>query len=228
MLFVAFSITLLGGFADVFCFSGNPTFSAEQKVTAISPFLIKDVTVDGGASIVEKNISADGTKVTFKVSFSAPGKATSTVTFKAPNPWPAGILPQDEIPHDDVIHEFTVIDVEKITYQKIKVYSKTISQPIFKDLPPEGDSYLKLHMGSEVKFKAVLIPVLTPFPSTFPLWSGTSGATGMGEEVTVTFGTASTNDTDFKVVKAGNKEENTLVCTYVLGNVIKLSPYISG
>ena len=112
MLFVAFSITLLGGFADVFCFSGNQTVSGEQKVTAISPFLIKDVTVDGGASIVEENISADGTTVTFKVSFSAPGKATSTVTFKAPVPFLAGTLPQDEIPPDDVTHEFTVVEID--------------------------------------------------------------------------------------------------------------------
>ena len=111
MLFVAFSINLLGGFADVLCFSGNQTVSGEHEA-AKPPFLIKDVTVDGGASIVEKNISADGTKVTFKVSFSTPGKATSTVTFKAPNPWPAGIPP--EIPPDDVTDEFTIVEVSSI------------------------------------------------------------------------------------------------------------------
>ena len=141
MLFVAFSITLLGGFADVFCFSGNPTFSAESKITAISPFLIKDVTVDGGASMVEKNISADGTKVTFKVSFSAPGKATSTVTFKAPNPWPAGIPP--EVPPDERTHEFTVVDVElaadKNRNKKIDDTDLTITEPFYFWLNDDND-----------------------------------------------------------------------------------------
>ena len=110
MLFVAFSITLLDCFADVFSFSGNQTVSGVHTVTAKYPFLIKDVTVDGGASIEEKNIS--GNTVTYKVSFSVPGKATSTVTFKAPVPFPAGTLPQDEIPPDDVTHEFTVVEID--------------------------------------------------------------------------------------------------------------------
>ena len=110
MLFVAFSNTLLGGFADVFCFVGNPTLSGEQTVIATPPFLIANVTVDGGASIVKKNISADGKEVTFQVSFSAPGEATSIVTFKAPAQFPAGTPP--EIPPDEVTHEFAAIEVD--------------------------------------------------------------------------------------------------------------------
>lgn len=71
---------------------------------------------------------------------------------------------------------------------------------------------------TQVTFKAVPNPVTATFPSGQLTWSGTSGATGTGATVSVTFGTVSSSTTNFKTVVAtsGNSSVTVNVVVYEL------------
>jgi hypothetical protein len=56
--------------------------------------------------------------------------------------------------------------------------------------------------GTSVTFKALPSPSDKQFQSGLPVWSGTSGATGSGPTISVTFNTISSSTSDFKTVTA--------------------------
>ena len=56
--------------------------------------------------------------------------------------------------------------------------------------------------GTSITFKAVPSPSDQQFQSGLPVWSGTSGATGSGPTISVTFNTVSSSSSDFKTVTA--------------------------
>lgn len=82
-----------------------------------------------------------------------------------------------------------VINVEKIQYQSGSNFVNITDT-------------LYVLKGTGVTFKAIPNPSTATFPSGQPVWSGSSGATGTGSTVSVTFNTASANATDFKTVTA--------------------------
>ena len=99
--------------------------------------------------------------------------------------------------------------------------SETDRNPRFDD--PVGtfedltDSTLLLKLQT-VEFKAVITPDIDPFPTEAVQWTGTFGTTGEGETVSHAYdGAASTSDTDYKTVIAGNKTVNVVVTDKVLG-----------
>ena len=69
--------------------------------------------------------------------------------------------------------------------------------------------------GTSVTFKAIPRPANATFPSGQPTWSGTSGATGTGQTISVAFNTKSSSTTDYKTVVA-----NTNNGTPVTVNVV--------
>ena len=83
----------------------------------------------------------------------------------------------------------TVVQVDKIQYK--------IGSDAYQDCP----STLVVAKGADVKFKAIKNPSSAQWPSGKPVWSGSSGASGTGEEEEVAFDTASSNPTDYKVVQ---------------------------
>jgi len=60
---------------------------------------------------------------------------------------------------------------------------------------------LAVAKGADVTFKAIKKPAAALWPTGKPVWSGSSGASGTGEEKAVDFDTASNNPTDYKVVQ---------------------------
>jgi len=81
--------------------------------------------------------------------------------------------------------------VEKIQY-------KEPGSSVFSDI----GGTLFILKGSVVSFKAIPSPSSSTFPSGLPTWGGTSGASGTGETISITFSTSSVNATDFKTVTA--------------------------
>jgi hypothetical protein len=63
-------------------------------------------------------------------------------------------------------------------------------------------SVLYVHTGTTVEFKAITNPINAPWPKEKPKWGGTTGASGTGPTIEVTFGTLSTNTSDYKTVTA--------------------------
>lgn len=92
----------------------------------------------------------------------------------------------------------------KVTVSKIQY--KGPNNSTFTD----ATSTLYVLKGTQVTFKAIPNPVTATFPSGKPTWSGTSSATGTGETVSVTFGTVSSNTSDFKTVIATSGNSMTV------------------
>lgn len=68
------------------------------------------------------------------------------------------------------------------------------------------------------EFKAVVASNIGPFPAGAIQWTGTFGTTGEGDTVFQAYnGDASTSDTDFRTVIAGNITVNVVVSDKVLG-----------
>ena len=75
------------------------------------------------------------------------------------------------------------------------------------DDPDEGwkdASTLYVHVGTTVDFKAIPDPAEASFPGGKPVWGGTSGASGTGATVSVTFDTLSSSISDYKTVTASD------------------------
>jgi hypothetical protein len=103
--------------------------------------------------------------------------------------------------------EPVVLKVESIQYRRDPAGT-------FKDLT-DGTLLLK---SQTVELKAVITPDIDPFPTGAVQWTGTFGITGEGETVSHAYGgAASTSDTDYKTVIAGNKTVNVIVADKVLG-----------
>jgi hypothetical protein len=84
-----------------------------------------------------------------------------------------------------------LVGVDRIQFQ--------VGAAPFQDLP----SPFYVPLDSSVTFKALKTPADAPsWPAGYPVWSGSSGATGTGEMITVTFGVLSTTNVDFKTVNA--------------------------
>ncbi len=66
----------------------------------------------------------------------------------------------------------------------------------------DASSTLYVLKDTAVTFKAIPNPSNVTFPSGQPVWSGSSGASGTGDTITVTFSTVSSNTSDFKTVVA--------------------------
>ncbi len=83
-------------------------------------------------------------------------------------------------------------------------------------------STLYVLVGHSVDFKAIPTPAGTAFPAGNPVWSGTSGASGTGQTITVTFPTLSASTSDFKTVIAtcGNTSMTANVIVYQLTPVV--------
>jgi hypothetical protein len=79
--------------------------------------------------------------------------------------------------------------ISKIQYQ---------SGSTFTDVP--GTLYVL--KGTSVTFKAIPDPANGTFADGQPVWSGTSGATGTGDTISITFNAVSTSTSDFKTVVA--------------------------
>lgn len=63
-------------------------------------------------------------------------------------------------------------------------------------------SVLNVLNGKSITFRALPAPSDASFPTGKPVWGGTSGASGTGPTVTVTFSTTSSSLTDYKTVTA--------------------------
>ena len=81
-------------------------------------------------------------------------------------------------------------------------------------------SPLVVPLGQSVEFRAMPDPVnATVWPDGKPAWSGSSGASGSGETISVTFNTLSTGATDYKTVsvECGNTiTANVIVYTLTI------------
>ena len=85
---------------------------------------------------------------------------------------------------------------------------------------PDTTKTIFIMKGSIVTFTAAKTPSSAPWPDGKPSWSGSSGASGSGETITVTFDTVSSSKTDYKTIEAecGNRVKlNVLVYDTVLG-----------
>lgn len=75
--------------------------------------------------------------------------------------------------------------------------------------------------GTSVTFKAIPNLPTSPFPTGKPVWGGTSGATGTGQTVSVTFNTVSSSTSDFKTVTVTSGNTVTVnVVVYELTGVL--------
>ena len=111
-----------------------------------------------------------------------------------------------------------IIDSRKVEVTAVKVLKIQYRRGTgdYEDLP----AVLKVRQKESLDFKAVIAPEGASWPSSKPVWGGTAGATGTGETKSVTFGVASSTDTDHKTVtvECGNTvTAKALVCRYVLG-----------
>jgi hypothetical protein len=112
---------------------------------------------------------------------------------------PIGYLPGDDVSPNDqdartmALNTTCLVNIQEIRYQDGSNF-----------VAISGTLYIL--KGTAVTFKAIPEPPATTFSSGQPTWSGTSGATGSGETVAVTFNTVSTSTSDFKTViaTAGN------------------------
>ncbi len=97
--------------------------------------------------------------------------------------------------------KIVVVGVEKIQYK--------LGTDSYADAPNE----LVVAKGADVTFKAIQTPSGVDWPDGTPEWSGSSGASGTGEEKEVGFDTASSTPTDYKEVIAncGDSEETVNV-----------------
>jgi len=86
-----------------------------------------------------------------------------------------------------------VVEVDKIQYK--------IGSDAYQDAPVPPSS-LVVAKGADVTFKAIKTPSSATWPDGKPVWSGSSGASGTGEEKEVAFDVASSSPTDYKVVNA--------------------------
>jgi len=75
---------------------------------------------------------------------------------------------------------------------------------------------------TQITFKAIPNPTNATFPAGQPVWSGTSGATGTGVTVSVTFSTVSSSTSNFKTVVAtsGNSSVTVNAVVYDLAKVV--------
>jgi len=100
----------------------------------------------------------------------------------------------------------TVVKVDKVQYNDPDDGYKNVS------------GILYVMKGTTVTFKAIKDPADANWPDEKPAWSGTSGATGTGETISVTFNTLSSSLTDFKTVIAECGNTVTVnVIVYSLG-----------
>src|ERR1044072_2150486 len=77
--------------------------------------------------------------------------------------------------------------------------------------------------GTPVTFKAIPEPPATVFSPSQPTWSGSSGASGTGETMAVTFNSVSSSTSDYKTVIASTANEVT-VNVIVYESAGKLTP----
>ncbi len=77
-------------------------------------------------------------------------------------------------------------------------------------------------VGQSVTFQAVATPAGSTFPQGQPVWSGTSGASGTGDPITVTFNQLSASTSDYQTVTAtcGNSSATADVIVYDLTPVL--------
>lgn len=87
----------------------------------------------------------------------------------------------------------------------------------------DATSTLYVLKDTQVTFKAMPNPGTATFEAGKPTWSGTSGATGTGETVSVTFNTVSSNTSDFKTVIATSGNSIT-VNVVVISLTTQLNP----
>ncbi len=82
-----------------------------------------------------------------------------------------------------------VVEIDKIQW-------KYHSQSTYSDAP----EILYIAKDAQVDFKAIIKPDNSSWPSGQPVWSGSSGASGTGSEVSVTFSSISSSSSDYKTV----------------------------
>jgi len=104
----------------------------------------------------------------------------------------------------------------QVTVQKIQY--KTPGTSDYVDI--SGTLYVL--KGTTVEFKAIPNPTNATFPSGQPTWSGTSGATGTGQTLSVEFSTVSPSTSNFKTVVAtsGNPSVTVNVIVFDLAKVV--------
>jgi hypothetical protein len=84
---------------------------------------------------------------------------------------------------------FTIVNVNKIQY-------------FDPDTGWTDPPLLYVHLGTTVQFKAIKDPAGVSWPSGKPVWSGSSGASGSGETISVGFNMLSASISDYKTVVA--------------------------
>jgi hypothetical protein len=104
----------------------------------------------------------------------------------------------------------------------LKIQFSAMGRP-FQDMPDP----LYAPQGATVIFQALPDPHGAPWPAGFPVWSGSSGASGVGPTTSVTFNTLSTSATDYKTVVAscGNSVTGNVVVFALQGNITPLNNF---
>ena len=131
----------------------------------------------------------------------APGTAQFSVTWMDFRwyEWGIGNCEMNEVPGSGSGEMEVPPQVQKIQYQEP-------GSSNFIDIT--GTLYIL--KGTSVTFKAIPNPPNSTFPSGSPAWSGTSGASGTGATISVTFNTASSSTSDYKTVIASSGNSITV------------------
>ena len=88
----------------------------------------------------------------------------------------------------------------KTTVKKIQYQEPGTSNYI------DAVSPLYVLKGTTVNFRALPDPATATFPPGQPVWSGTSGASGTGQTISVTFNSISSNTSDYKTLVAASSQ----------------------
>lgn len=89
-------------------------------------------------------------------------------------------------------------DVTVVAVNKIQYYDPVAG---WTDVPSPPSPFF-VHKGTTILFRAIKEPVGAKWPPGRPTWGGSSGASGTGETVRVTFNMVSVGGNDYKTVTA--------------------------
>jgi len=127
----------------------------------------------------------------YKVNYAEPGEYTIQVTCNVE----LRRVGTDELLASDGPKDksasVTIVKVDKIKY--------SFDDSTFVDFPPEG---ICVGKGTTLYFMAISNPAGQNWPSDQPVWSGTAGVTGTGDEKSKTFSTASPGPASYYTVVA--------------------------
>ena len=101
-----------------------------------------------------------------------------------------------------------VCEIDKLQYRRGEDAYQDVTSTLF------------VEKGGSIDFKAIIKPAGATWPSGKPVWGGTSGASGSGETISVTFNTVSSTTSDYKTVTATCG--NTVTVNVIVFEVVSL------